>query len=78
MCIKKYGRDAGSKAVITSVGKDGFVMVVTAVRSKKERKCNPAHLEFLNEKVDVGSREAINRALGVKEEKRHAEERKKK
>lgn len=65
VCIKKYGRDAGSRAVITSVGKDGFVSVVTATRNKKERKCNPSHLEFLKEIIDVKNRDQLNKALGI-------------
>lgn len=68
ICIKKYGRDAGSKAVITGMGKNGFVTVLTAKRSKKERPCNPNHLEFLAEKVDVKDRQAVNKALGITEQ----------
>ena len=67
VCIKKFGRDAGSRAVVMEVGKDGFVKILTAVRNKKERRCNPGHLEFLDEVVDVKNREAINKMLGVKE-----------
>ncbi len=67
VCIKKYGRDAGSRAVITSIGSDGFAMVLTAARYKKERRCNPSHLEFLNETVDVKNNEAVLKALGVEE-----------
>ncbi len=65
ICIKRYGRDAGSRAVITSIGKDGFVNVVTATRSKKERRCNPKHLEFLKEIIDAKNREQLNKALGI-------------
>jgi ribosomal protein L14E/L6E/L27E len=67
VCIKKYGRDAGSKAVVTGVLKNGFVTVLTAKRSKKERPCNPSHLEFLSEKVDVNDRQAVHKALGITE-----------
>ena len=59
--------DAGSRAVITSIGSDGFAMVLTAARYKKERRCNPSHLEFLNETVDVKNNEAVLKALGVEE-----------
>ncbi len=65
VCIKRYGRDAGSKAVVTKVVNDGFVMVLTAKRPKKERRCNTNHLEFLNETVDAGNKEAVNKVLGV-------------
>jgi Ribosomal protein L14E/L6E/L27E len=63
VCIKKYGRDAGKKAVITAVEDDGFVRILTAARAK-ERRCNPRHLEFLAQKVDVKDREAIEDAIG--------------
>ena len=66
MCIKKYGRDAGSRAVIMAVEKGGFVKIMTAKRPA-ERRCNTSHLEFLNEKVDVKNREQINKALGIPE-----------
>lgn len=65
ICIKKYGRDAGSRAVITKVLDSGFVNIITAVR-QRERKCNPNHLEFLNEKIDVNDKELINKTLGIK------------
>lgn len=65
VCIKKYGRDAGSRAIITKVDDENFVKIITAKR-RKERKCNTKHLEFLNEKVNVGSQDEVNRALGVR------------
>ncbi|MCL4404801.1 MAG: hypothetical protein M1544_01495 [Candidatus Marsarchaeota archaeon] len=64
VCIKKFGRDAGSRAVITSVSKDGFVTIVTTKR-QKERKCNTKHLEFLNETVDAKNQEQVNKVLGI-------------
>jgi ribosomal protein L14E/L6E/L27E len=70
LCVKKYGRDAGSRAVITSLGSDGFVNIITATRSKKERRCNPKHLEFLKEVIDVKNREQVNKALGIVERNR--------
>lgn len=66
VCIKKYGRDAGKRAVITGIEKDGFVKIVTESR-QKERRCNARHLEFLNQKVDVNSKDAVEKALGVSE-----------
>lgn len=65
VCIKKYGRDAGSRAVIVKVLEKGFVSVITTVR-QKERKCNTRHLEFLNEKVDANDRAQVNKVLGIK------------
>ena len=73
VCIKKYGRDAGSRAVVMSIGKDGFPIVLTAIRYKKERRCNPSHLEFLNETVDVKNKDAVMKALGVEEAQGHVE-----
>ncbi|MGD0728557.1 MAG: 50S ribosomal protein L14e [Candidatus Micrarchaeaceae archaeon] len=70
VCIKKYGRDAGSRAVVTKVLSDGFVNIVTSVR-QKERRCNTRHLEFLNEKVDVNDKGQINKTLGVKPKEEH-------
>jgi ribosomal protein L14E/L6E/L27E len=68
VCIKKYGRDAGSKAVITEVTKDGFVKVLTSIRYKKERKCNTNHLEFLNDKIDAKNKDLIYKTLGVEKQ----------
>jgi large subunit ribosomal protein L14e len=70
VCIKKYGRDAGSRAVVTKVLDDGFVNIVTGVR-QKERRCNTKHLEFLNEKVDVSDKALLNKTLGVKPKEEH-------
>jgi len=65
LCIKKYGRDAGSRAVVTKVLDDGYVNIITAKR-KKERRCNPKHLEFLNKVIDANNRELVNKELGIK------------
>jgi ribosomal protein L14E/L6E/L27E len=64
VCVKKFGRDAGKRAVITKVVNANFVNVVTAVRLK-ERRCNVKHLEFLSEKVDAGSKEQVAKALEI-------------
>ena len=71
VCIKKLGRDAGSRAVITATDGKGNVRIVSAARMK-ERRCNPAHLEFLNETIDVNNKELVNKTLGVKEKVPHA------
>ena len=62
MCIKKFGRDAGNKAVITGMDSKGFVKIITSSR-KKERRCNINHLEFLNEVIDVTDKEKVAKAL---------------
>ncbi len=67
ICIKRYGRDAGSKAVVTKVVDSNFVMILSSIRHKKERRCNTAHLEFINELVDVKNKDAINKVLGITE-----------
>ncbi len=64
VCIKKYGRDAGSRAVIVGVEKDGFVKIVSSKR-QNERRCNPNHLEFLNEVVDAKNKDLVNKTLGI-------------
>jgi CMP/dCMP kinase len=66
VCIKKYGRDAGSRAVVTKVIDNNFVNIVTAVR-QKERRCNTNHLEFLKESIDVKDKELVNKTLGIEE-----------
>jgi ribosomal protein L14E/L6E/L27E len=74
VCVKKFGRDAGSRAVITKVIDRNFVNIITAER-QKERRCNVKHLEFLGEKVDISNSEQLSRVLGV-EIKKKAEEQK--
>lgn len=64
VCVKKFGRDAGKRAVITKVIDPNFVQVVTSVRLK-ERKCNVKHLEFLSEKIDPANKEQLSKALEV-------------
>ncbi|ASI14289.1 50S ribosomal protein L14e [Candidatus Mancarchaeum acidiphilum] len=68
VCVKKFGRDAGSAAVITSIEKDGFVKIVTSKRPK-ERRCNIRHLEFINTKIDVENKDLLNRTLGISNKK---------
>ncbi len=68
VCIKKYGRDAGSRAVITKIVDDSFVNVITAER-QKERRCNVAHLEFLDEIIDTSKKELVNKTLGIEQKK---------
>ncbi len=68
VCIKKFGRDAGSRAVILKVVNDNTVQVSTGTRPKP-RNCNVRHLEFLNEKVDPSNRAQVDKVIGVKEQK---------
>lgn len=71
VCIKKYGRDAGSRAVVTKVLDKGFVNIISATRPK-ERRCNAKHLEFLNEKIDVNDKAMVSKTLGMKPKEQHA------
>jgi ribosomal protein L14E/L6E/L27E len=64
VCVKRYGRDAGSRAVITKILDKNFVNIITAER-QKERRCNVKHLEFLGEVVDINDKKQVSRALGV-------------
>ncbi len=71
VCIKKYGRDAGSRAVITQVQGKGMVMIVSEGRPK-ERKCNSAHLEYLNESIDPKNKDQLSKIIGIKEQPQRA------
>ncbi len=64
ICIKRFGRDAGNKAVVTKVIDANFVNVVTTVRPR-ERKTNIKHLEFLSEKVDPSNKDQLAKALEI-------------
>lgn len=68
VCIKKYGRDAGSRAIVTKVTDKNFVSIISSERPK-ERKCNIAHLEFLQDKVDVKDQSAVAHTLEITAEK---------
>lgn len=68
VAIKKFGRDAGSKAVVTKVVDGNFVMIVTSDRLK-ERKCNVRHLEFLAEKIDPKDKSMLAQSLEIEEQK---------
>jgi ribosomal protein L14E/L6E/L27E len=70
ICVKKYGRDAGNRAVVTKVVDEKFVNIITATR-QKERRCNVRHLEFLNETVDINDKGQVNKILGVKAKAEH-------
>ncbi len=68
VCVKKLGRDAGDKAVITKMIDKNFVMILSHSKPK-ERRCNVKHLEFLNEKIDPKNKEQLNTLLEIKERK---------
>ncbi|MDE1824277.1 MAG: 50S ribosomal protein L14e [Candidatus Micrarchaeota archaeon] len=64
LCVKKLGRDAGDRAVITKVIDANFVSIISSSRIK-ERKCNVKHLEFLSERIDPDNKEQLARALEI-------------
>lgn len=68
VCIKKQGRDAGSKAVVTKVVDGNFVTIVSSTRLK-DRKCNVKHLEFLAEKIDPKDKAMLAQSLEIDEQK---------
>ncbi|MDE1847426.1 MAG: 50S ribosomal protein L14e [Candidatus Micrarchaeota archaeon] len=68
VCVKKLGRDAGSRAVVTKVIDKGFVGIITSTRAR-ERKCNVKHLEFLGEKIDPKNEEQLYRTLEIEKPK---------
>jgi ribosomal protein L14E/L6E/L27E len=70
VCIKKFGRDAGDKAVVTRVIDKNFVEIMTHTRPKA-RKSNIKHLEFLSEKVDPKNTAELNLTLEIEAEKEH-------
>lgn len=70
VCIKKSGRDAGDKAVVTKVIDMNFVEVMTHTRPKA-RRTNIRHLEFLAQKIDPKNAAELNSTLEIAERKAH-------
>ncbi len=68
VCIKRFGRDAGSKAVVTKVIDQNFVMILSSTRPR-DRRSNIKHLEFLTEKVDIKDRQQLAKTLEIDEAK---------
>ena len=64
VCVKKYGRDAGDRAVITQVIDSNFVNIISSTRPKP-RKCNVKHLEFISETVNLSDKEQVAKALEI-------------
>lgn len=63
VCVKIAGREALNKCVVVKVIDEKFVMIDGQV---KRRKCNVAHLEPLNDKLDIkedASTEEIKKAF---------------
>jgi ribosomal protein L14E/L6E/L27E len=63
-----FGRDAGKRGVVTKVIDANFVSLITSTRLK-ERKCNVKHLEMLAEKIDLGNKEQLAKALEIEQSK---------
>jgi len=68
VCIKKLGRDAGSKAVVAKIIDGNYVQIISSVRPRA-RRCNVRHLEFLSEKVSLEDRAQLAKALEIDAEK---------
>ena len=68
VCVKRFGRDAGDKAIVTKVVDRNFVNIISSSRTR-ERRCNIKHLEFLSEKVDVADKYQVAKALEIEEKK---------
>src|SRR5271154_4680318 len=68
VCIKRFGRDAGDKAVVTKVIDQNFVMIMSS-RRPRERRSNIKHLEFIAETVDVKNRAQLAKTLEIEESK---------
>jgi large subunit ribosomal protein L14e len=68
VCVKMFGRDAGKRGVVTKVIDANFVNLITSTRLK-ERKCNVKHLEMLSEKIDLGNKEQLAKALEIEQSK---------
>ncbi len=68
ICIKRFGRDAGSKAVVTKVIDPNFVMIISSARPR-ERKSNIKHLEFITETVDIKDKAKMAKVLEIEESK---------
>ncbi len=68
VCIKRFGRDAGSKAVVTKVIDQNFVMVISSTRPR-ERRSNIKHLEFISEKIDINDKAALAHTLEIEQQK---------
>ena len=70
VCVKKLGRDAGNKAVITKVVDKNFVHI-RSVSRPKDRKCNVKHLEFLGQKINLGNKQELDAFLEIKPRVQH-------
>jgi len=62
LCLKKAGRDAGKRCVITRLLDQNFVEVIATGR-KRARRCNILHLEPLGEVIDIKDADAVKKAL---------------
>ncbi len=68
VCIKRFGRDAGDKAVVTKVIDQNFVMIMSSTRPR-ERRSNIKHLEFIAETIDIKDKAQLAKTLEIEEQK---------
>lgn len=69
VCVKIAGRDAGLKCVVVQVLDGNYVMIDGETR---RRKCNTAHLEPMDQVLDIGENAShlqVAKALGMEPKK---------
>ena len=62
LCVKIAGRDAGLKCVIVDIDDKGFLLIDGQTR---RRKCNPRHLEPLNQTLELKKGAAHTLVVGA-------------
>lgn len=68
ICVKTRGREAGRKCIIVDIIDNNFVLVTgpKSISGVKRRKCNIAHLEPLDKKIEISkgaSDEEVEKAV---------------
>ena len=55
ICVKTFGREAGSKCIIVDLMDDNFVVITgpREVNGVKRRRANVKHIEITNDKVNI-------------------------
>jgi large subunit ribosomal protein L14e len=55
ICVKTFGREAGSKCIIVDLIDDNFVVVTgpKEVNGVKRRRANVKHIEVTNDKISI-------------------------
>ena len=55
ICVKTFGREAGSKCVIVDLVDDNFVVITGPkdINGVKRRRANVKHIEITNDKISI-------------------------